>query len=414
MKRAKHNNFTAGDYRGVAAVSQQTAIKYGFFVLIGFAILKPLSLMGSEIVAIGGVNITDFIGVGVSYLLVVPLLAGLRQIKIDLLFLFLVTFILYAFESILWGSEVRKTAQTILPFIVFFSVRTFITQTDRARMLLVFLVLGFLIPIAFSTYNIVLGKSIFVIEWHNKLPRFSGVFSGPHTLSYIMLFFSFVYCILHHIYHFKNYINRFIISLFLIFSVYCLYKSGTRTTMIGFILFWYIYLWGTNKKALLIAIVLSAMTAIIFHDQIYSIIFKKNEIDLNTATSGRVTLIENNINLFLESSLTQQLVGRGLGHEHRYAYHNDFIALLMDLGLIGLLLYLVLLFYLLYDIFLCKDRKTKYLFGAILISVAAMNFGSNAIVFRIELSQYFWCIMGLFYVIRKNNVLEKSNTTISL
>jgi len=383
----------------VTKASQQVTIKGGFLVLIGFAILRPLSLMGREGLAIGVAEITELMGAGISYLLVLPLMARLRQIKFDLLSLFILTFILYSIESLIWGSEIRKTAQTILPFVVFFCVRTIITQTKQVRVLLIFLVLGFIIPIAFSTYNIVLGRSIHMIEYYNRLPRFAGAFTGIHILSYSMLFFSFLYCILHHIYRFRNSLNRFVIGLFLIFSAYCLYKSGTRTVMIGFALFWLIYLWGINKRVFFVAIVLSALVGIVFSGHIYSIVFKKDYIDLNTATSGRITLIVSNINLFYESSLTQQLFGRGLGHEHRFPFHNDYIALLMNLGVIGLLLYLILLFHLLWDIFLCRDNKTKYLFGAILISVAIMNFGSNAVIFRFELSQYFWLIMGLFYLI---------------
>ncbi len=125
--------------------SQQAAIKGGFLVLIGFAILRPLSLMGSENLAIGAVEITELMGVGISYLLILPLMAGLRQIKFNPLSLFILTFILYSIESLIWGSEIRKTAQTILPFVLFFSVRTIITQTKQVRVLLIFLVLGLLV-----------------------------------------------------------------------------------------------------------------------------------------------------------------------------------------------------------------------------------------------------------------------------
>jgi hypothetical protein len=392
--------------------SQQVAIKGGFLILIGFAILRPLSLMGRENLAIGTIGITELMGVGISYLLLLPLLTRFRQIKLDILTIFILTFVFYSLESIIWGSELRRTAQTILPFIVFFSVRTIITETKQTKILIIFLVIGFLIPIALSTYNIFLGKSIQMVEWHNKLPRFAGAFGGIHTLSYSMLFFSFLYCILHYIYRFKYSLNRLIISFLFILSAYCLYKSLTRTAMIGFLLFWLVYLWGKNKKAFFIAITLSILVGVTFSDHIHSIIFKKQERDFNTATSGRVTLIVNNLSLFFESSLTQQLFGRGLGHEQQFKFHNDYIALLMNLGVVGLLLYLIILFYLFLDIFLCKEKQLRYLFGAIFISVAAMNFGSNAIIFRIEFSQYFWCIMGLFYNLQANMKTEygdKSN-----
>ena len=408
MNRPNPESFSEGSSFAATIVSQQVAIKIGFLTLIGFAILRPLSLLGRENLAIGIVEITELMGVGISYLLLFPLLLGLKRIKLDLLSLFIMIFIFYSIESLFWGSEIRKTAKTILPFIVFLSVRTFITQKNQVKMLLIFLVLGFLLPIGFSTYNILLGKSIEMVEIHSKMPRFAGAFTGIHTLAYSMLFFSFFYCILHNVYRFKSDFNRAVIGFLLILSVFCLYKSLTRTPMVGFLIFWLIYLWGSNKKAFFIFIALSVLLSILFSDTLYTIIFKKDYIDINTATSGRFKLLALNINLFLDSSLLQQLFGRGIGHERAFAFHNDYMVLLISFGIIGLLLYLVLLSLLGWNIALCKDKKTKYLFGAILISAAAMNFGSNAVVFRFELSQYFWMIMGLFYSIEK---LKMNNKT---
>ena len=386
--------------------SKQVFISGGFLVLIAFAILRPLSLMGEKNLAIGAVEITELMGVGISYLLILPVLARLRQIKFDYLSLFILLFIFYSFESLFWGSDIRSTARTILPFIVFFAIRAIIAQPNQIRVLLIFLVLGFIIPIAISTYDIILGKSIELVEWHSNLPRFAGAFTGIHTLSYSMLFFSFLYCILNHVYRIKYSFNRFILIFIFALSAFCLYKSLTRTVMFGFILFWLIYLAGTNKKAFFIAIIVAALVGTVYYSHIYTIIFKKETIDVNTATSGRVTLFVNNTKLFLDSSLTEQLFGRGLGHEHQFLFHNDYIAMLMNLGAIGLILYIVLLFCLLKDILLCRDKKTKYLFGAILFSVIIMNFGSNAVIFRFELSQYFWLIMGIYYIITENKKLN--------
>jgi len=388
-----------GSFRVATTASQQVAIRVGYLVLIGFAILRPLSLMGGDKFTFSGISLLDITGGGVSYFLFLPLIAGSRQFQFDRMAFFILLFSLYAVESICWGSEIRKVAQTILPFVLFFSVRMFIMELNQARALLIALILAYIIPITVSTYNVVLGRSIEMIEFWNQLARHSGAFSGSHVLAYTMLFFSFFYCILHRIYQFKKKLHRLVIYFFLMLSVYCLYQSHTRTALIGFMIFWFICLWGNNKKLFYGAIVLSILGGIVFHGHIVRLVLKKAEYDLNVATSGRISIWAGNIQEFIDFSLPQQLLGRGLGHEHRFAFHNDYIALLMSLGIIGLCLYLILFFSLLWDIYLCKDKKIKYLFGAILISTAAMNFGSNAIVFRIELSQYFWLIMGLFYCI---------------
>ena len=60
------------------------------------------------------------------------------------------------------------------------------------------------------------------------------------------------------------------------------------------------------------------------------------------------------------------------------------------------------------DIFMFNEIKTKFLFGGILFSSAIMSFGSNAVFSRIELSQYFWLIMGIFYKIKKIREIENA------
>lgn len=381
--------------------SQQVALRGGFLVLIGFAILRPFSLMAYDVGA-AGFNILEFMGIAVSYLLLIPFIMGLGQFQGNRIVFSSLLFCLYCAASVSWGSAVRNVAQVTLPFLLFFSARMFITQLNQMKALLTALVLAFLIPITVSTYNVSLGRSIEMVEWWNKLPRHAGAFSGSHTLAYAMLFYSFLYCILHRASPLKKALSKLGISFFLFLSVYCLYQSHTRTALIGFIVFWFVYLWGNNRKLFLVTIVLSILAGIIFQSHIKSLIWKTQECNIDRATSGRTVLWKNNIQLFLfDSNLPQQLLGRGLGHEHLYAFHSDYLALLMNLGIIGLFLYLLLLVFLLWDIFLCRDKKTRYLFGGILISTAIMNFGSNAVIFRIELSQYFWLIMGLFYWIRQ-------------
>lgn len=396
-----HNETSKNILRVGSADSQEIAIRLGLSILIGFVILRPFTLMGKD-VGISGINILEIFGTGISYLFLVPLIAGLKQIKFDRVAFFSILFCLYCGNSLFWGSEFRYVAITVLPFLLFFSVRTFITDFKQIRTLLIVIYISFLIPIALSTFFILAGRNIPVIEYWNELPRHAGVFAGSHTLSYTMLLVSFFFCILHHVYQFKNIVYQFCVNVFLLLSIYCLYQSHTRTAIIGLIIFWLIYLFGNKKNLFFIVIIFGIAIGVLFHNHIQTLIWKTPEDqDIERATSGRTAMFENNIKLFIDSNLLKKLIGHGITHESRYGFHNDFMRLLISSGLIGLFLYLSLLFYFLLDIFMCKDKKTKYLFGAILISVAAMNFGSNGFVFRIELSQYFWLIVGIFYNLQK-------------
>jgi len=204
---------------------------------------------------------------------------------------------------------------------------------------------------------------------------------------------------------------RFGLLILHLLAIFCLYKSYTRTAILGFIVFWSIYLWGANKKRLFLAIIACGLITIFASQKVETIFWQTGhriqEHDLNAASSGRLTIWKDNFQVFLDSTMLEKLFGHGLGAEGRKpghfvvpvgASHNDYLSLLMLLGVIGLLIYLTLLAVLFWDIYTSElDKRTKYLFLGIFASAVVMNFVSNAVIFRIELSQYFWLFMGFFY-----------------
>jgi O-antigen ligase len=183
--------------------------------------------------------------------------------------------------------------------------------------------------------------------------------------------------------------------------------------MAGFIVFLSIYLWGTNKKRFFLVIIACGLVTIMASQKVENIFWQTGQHmqtgqhDLDAASSGRLTIWHHNIQIFLDSSIPQQIIGRGLGIEARkdidsetdvWSSHNNFLNLLMSLGVIGLFIYLTLLAALLWDIYTCKlDKSAKYLFVGIVVSNIVMSFLSNAFILRLELSQYFWLFMGFFY-----------------
>ena len=119
---------------------------------------------------------------------------------------------------------------------------------------------------------------------------------------------------------------------------------------------------------------------------------------------------------YSDYSLAQKIGGVGLGGEGEKIIggkilvepsHNDYLTLFMTLGPIGLFLYLVIYLVLLRDIYFSNiPRLNKYWFLSVVISVLIMNFVSNGYVFRVELSQFFWLIMGIFYNQTKSTIVQ--------
>ena len=155
----------------------------------------------------------------------------------------------------------------------------------------------------------------------------------------------------------------------------------------------------------------SLIIGMLYISTLEHIFFKTQEFDANTATSGRIFLWEHNINLFLESNFDKKLLGYGFGRSGAtgvfgsesqiWASHNDYLDILLRAGGIGLLVYLLIHFILMKDVFRSIVAKsTKYFYYGIIFSITFMNFGNGLLLYQVGMSQQFWMIMGFFYVIR--------------
>jgi len=392
----------------MADESKEIMQRVGLAGLILFVLLRPLTLIMTG-VNIGSLSAFEIFAIGISYLLLILLLANIKKLQIDRINFLSLMFCAYCGGSLLWGSYVEWTARVILPFLIFFSVRTFVNDRYDVEMVLIALCIGYLIPISVSVYTVAFGQSIERVDYLSKVIRYRGAFKGTHVLGYSMLFFSFLYCLMKRMTIVRKQ-TLIGISVFLILSVFCLYKSYTRTALVGFTIFWLIYLWSDPKKIRFWICIVSAFTAIITSQTLEKVFWKTETHDLNTASSGRIELWRYNLEVFFNSDLSEQLLGHGIGNVKGLtandtivgSSHNDYIELVMAVGIVGLVLYLLIICSLLLDIFqCCIDKRLKFLFGAIVTSITMMNFLSNAVVFRTENAQLFWLFMGLFYCTKK-------------
>jgi O-antigen ligase len=347
---------------------------------------------------------------GMSYLLLIVLLFNIQQLKFDRVNFLALIFCVYVLASIVWGSSIQMIVRVVLPFILLFAVRIFVKDQKHVNALLVALSIGHILPLLISVISIVLGTSIDRTDFYSGVVRYSGAFRGPHPFAYAMLNFMFLYCLLIQNKITSSIVTKVSMHILLISSFVGLYMSGTRTALVGCALFWMVYSFSYGKRWRYAIFILCGIIAITMSQDIQKIFWKTEDRDLNIATSGRIEVWEHNTEVFKKSSLQEQIYGHGIGKTlgltdsktQVWSSHNDYLELLMGAGVLGLLLYLILLFNLMWDISICDlDRPNKLLFGAILVTISAMNFGSNTSIFRAENAQYFWFYMGLFYRVRE-------------
>lgn len=403
-------------------------------ILYIFAFLRPFTLILGEI-KVASLNVLEIFSILISYCFIIVIIFNSRRFKFDFVTLAIIMFCVYCLMSVIWGSDAREVTRKLLPFLPFFAARTLMKDDKNIRTVLITLMLGFAFPIIGSVITTVLGHGQGYVVYQTGVKKFRGLFSSNHTFGHSVLFFNFIFALFIAKNGFTNILNKILMYFLMLCSLYCIVKAGVRTTYVGFIIFWFIFLWKFSKKYLAVLVFALCLVSLLSSNMVKELIYQtKNDkkIDIDEASSGRMKLWEHNKKVFLEMGIDRKLLGEGLGSEGSpvkiengviASSHNDYISLLMTLGVIGLLSFLVIYAAIGFDIVTSSiDIKLKYYFLALLMAVMVMNNLSNSYLARVELAQFFWFFMGLFYQFkwsagRENSpVLEESalGITISL
>jgi hypothetical protein len=402
---------------------QINVFRLGFQALVVFAFLRPIL---TTLAIKGGFPIHIILPSFFSYFLLVLLLFVIAQTKPkpDAIGSLIIIYCIYAAYSLTWESDYESLVRMTMPFIGFFSARIFLDNPKEVRLVLFALIAGYLIPIIGSSYLILTDSSIQKIDYYSEVERQIGLYKNIHTCAHAMGFFSVLFA-----FFLKNKrnistIRRYVVYIIFVLSVYNMWNTYTRSVYIGFLIFWMLYLFQTNKRYFFVCFFGLLLFGLWNHSSITNIFLKTNEWTLDGASSGRLTLWVHNLKLFWEWPFYNQLLGSGLGTEagsviggefDLWSSHNDWISLLLTSGIIGFILYGTIVFTMGRDIFRSNlDKKTKAFFSSTLIMFIFISMITNGYIGRFERSTTFWLIMGCFYCLQAHKRNEKSNFTATI
>lgn len=393
-------------------IKESQTYQLGFIFLILFCIFRPITMLDFNI-RIGSFNLLEFFAISISYLLLIAIASNFKNLKLNIVQLTMILFCSYCFLSIFWGSNIKIIFQLTLPFVIFFSIRLFVTNQKQVNFLLSVIIIAYMIPLFGSLYQILKGN-VYTVEYLTGFERHAGIFKNIHSLAGTMFFFSVFFYLKYLIFPPNRRYIRYALIFMLIVSFYCIFKTYARTAFLGLFIFWTITLIGSNtKKPFLIFIVITVSVVFLNQSNLRQIFFKSEnveKIDVNTASSGRVMIWQHNIWLFkTDYGLDEKMLGRGLGSGTKgvvgketeiWSSHNDYLHLLMHLGIVGVFLYLLIYLAILRDIISKKiEKKIKYLYLSILFSLLVMNFVNGITTYQLPAAHLFWTIMGFYYVI---------------
>ena len=318
----------------------------GFNLLILIAFSRPIITMFAGRTSI---PINKIIPTGFAYVTILLLLISAKNIKINLATLLMFVFSGYGFLSLIWGSLATDLIELILPFVYYLGSRTFVTNPKKSRIIVTAMIAGYMIPIVGSALLIVLGKSVLYTMAGTSAVRQYGVYKGAvHTAAHAMVIFTIIYAIYLTYKSDLNYYVQLIIHFLFILSMYCLWNTFVRSAYVAFFTFWVYILFRWNKKYFTIFLVLLSLFGLMNASYIETLFWKDDvwyrERNIETASSNRTVIWSHNLGLFMQEPIYVKILGKGAGAESKFKTtqedlywnsHNDFISLLVTLGLIG-------------------------------------------------------------------------------
>lgn len=362
-------------------------------------------------------------------MLAITRLYRFKMSAIDL-FIFLYAFwCIGAFFVYIDKAQVVDLAKFILPFFTYLVLKYAINSRAQYMRVLWLMIVGFSIPVGMTTILILLHKGVYVQDYWTGLFRFTGSYPNPHDLGHNMTFL--LMLIVVYITLWRNtdepmyrplpVWRKVFLATLVILALFCLYKSYVRTAYLGLVAFFLVYLFFINKKLMLTAaaglivavVAFWSVWALIFHDvvEVY-----QGERATENIGSGRPYIWKHNFEIFSNLSIDRQLAGVGVGNrshvlssshasENIWNSHNDYLEVFMQTGIVGFIIFIIIQV-LLFRCIRYLDKRERYVFMALFVAVAFMNFASNSYVTRFGLGQTFY--MVFVYVEAKRRLLWRA------
>lgn len=399
-----------------------------------FLLIRPILSINFKI-EIWGLSLFEFLTIFLTFLLVLVgvFSAGSRKsLAFNELEYAMSAFIVWccvitAFYYI--DTDLKSLVKLILPLITYMIIRRVIFYKDNYLQSIRWLLIGFSVPIIYSFFVIYTGGGVWGVSYWTGLVRYGGAYSGPHEMSHslgLFIMLSFVYMGLWRVGN-KRRINKIFLMYLLLMitlALYCIYKGYVRTVFIGLFVFIATYAFYRSKLLFVTLgtffavtlIVLGSLFTTIFHDvvEVYT-----GDREIEDAGSGRPYIWKRNFEVFSLKSADRIVAGVGIGNYARepnwnervnqnsqiWNSHNDWLEMLFETGVVGLLLLSVI--YIIMYRKICKlGFHEKIIFLALLNAVVVMNFLSNSYISRFSIAQMLF--VTLVYIDLKSLRRSKS------
>lgn len=314
-------------------------------------------------------------------------------------------------------SDPRDLLKIIIPLLGYTIVKQVVGDRRQYETLLFWMLVGFIVPTVWSAVLIATGseKAIHYVSYWTGVARYDGAYEGAHALGHSMALLLIIMVVYNKLRRTDSESQTGRVAtifqivpfgVLAILAVYCLYMSQVRSAVTGLLVFGVMYLYFYNRRLLMFGGAAFATIAVLttpfwIPALLPELAMRDKGIEVKTSElgSGRPEFWMNDLSIFAQVPLDQKLAGVGLGNRRELTVggeikgHNDWLELLTQTGLVGLLLFAALQIAIFVRIRTMQTSE-RGMFLALFAAVLVMMAVSNSYVWRIQVSQLYYIMLA--------------------
>lgn len=386
------------------------------------AFLRPLAGIKYAEAFFELISVLLIVALGLALLVTGATRKALRFSAIDALIAAFTVWCLTSYVVYFESASIAEVAKLVIPLVSYTIAKNVISDERQYLTLLRWMIIGFAIPAIWSAALIMNGEGVQYVSYWTGVRRWEGVYLGSHNLGHSMTLLVIV-LVLYIEFSLglgdakeKSLARSFSFVAFAALgtvALFCLYMSQVRTALIGFFVFVTVYLYFRSKKQLIVliggmAIVIASTVPVWLPALLPELAVRQDGMEVNTDDlgSGRPRFWRNDLEVFAELPLDQKLAGVGIGSRYseqtgKVLYgHNDWLELLTQTGIVGVVLYGALQVLIGLAI-LRLPSAYRYTYLAVFIAVNVMMVFSNSYAWRIQVSQLYYLVLAFIDLDRR-------------
>lgn len=381
------------------------------------ALLRPLASMEQA------EAVFEILGVGIFAMAVAGTLISVavrRELFLTTIDLVILAFVAWCLAGYVIYFDPAKTSglvKLLLPLLTYILVKNVVSEHGQYTRLLFWIIAGFAVPTFLSAALIAIRhpSAIDMVLYWTGVSRWEGVYTHSHNLGHSMTLLVMtlvLYVTLRDSDRGAHSLARKMENVALVLlgatALYCLYMSQVRSAVLGFLVFLAIYGYAQSKKLFLIGAVVFAVVAVATMPFWFGVLLHELDPgriggaqDLTAVGSGRLSGWSTDIAVFAGLPIDQKIAGVGIGVNETEAGelfgHNDWLRLLIDTGIVGFFLFVVVQILILKTILRLPLRE-RYAYLALFAAVNLMMAVSNSYTLRIQVSQIYYMVLAFVQI----------------